>query len=120
MSKIRLWTVSAGLAFALLGCGGAPKPEARLSSDEGAIRGAEEAGAGRVPEATLHMKLAQEQRQQAIDAMKNGDNHRAALLLARSEADAELALALAHQSSATADAQQAREADGALHQKAGQ
>jgi hypothetical protein len=116
MSKTNVWSFAAALAL-VAGCGGAPKPEARLSSDEGAIRGAQEAGAGGVPEAALHVKLAQEERQQAMSLIDHGDNHRAAMMLARSEADAELALALARQAAATADADKAREADESLKSK---
>jgi hypothetical protein len=115
MPKTKLWTVATALAL-VAGCGGVPKPEARLSSDEGAIRGAQEAGASAVPEAALHVKLAQEERQQAM-AQIDHDNHRAAMLLARSEADAELALALARQAAATSDADKAREADESLKTK---
>jgi hypothetical protein len=92
------------LAVLPLGCGGSPKPEGRVASSQGAIRGAAEAGAEGVPRATLHMKLAQEQREQALELMKIGENHRAELLLARAEADAELALALAREATAKADA----------------
>ncbi|HEX4449599.1 MAG TPA: hypothetical protein VH143_01960 [Kofleriaceae bacterium] len=116
MSKTNLSTFATALAL-VVGCGGVPKPEARISSDEGAIRGAQEAGANAVPEAALHVKLAQEERQQAMSQIEHGDNHRAAMLLARSEADAELALALARQAAATSDADKAREADESLKTK---
>jgi hypothetical protein len=92
-----------------LGCGGAPKPEAHIVSSQGAIRGASEAGAEGVPQATLHLKLAQEQRDQALELVKNGENHRAELLLERAEADAELALALAREARAKADAEKTDE-----------
>jgi len=78
-----------------------------MSSSEGAIRGAKEAGAESVPQATLHLKLAQEQRDKALELIKNGDNHRAEMLLARAEADAELAVALSHEATAKAEAQKA-------------
>ena len=91
-------------ALVASGCGGAPKPEARIASSQGAIRGASEAGADGVPQATLHLKLAQEQRDQALELIRSGENHRADMLLARAEADAELALALARAASAKADA----------------
>jgi hypothetical protein len=119
MLKIRSWSLAAVAALAM-GCASAPKPEARIASSEGAIRGAEEAGANQVPEATLHVKLAQEQRQQALELIKDGDNHRAEFVLARSEADAELAVALAREATAKAQAEQAQEAVDALKRKAGQ
>jgi hypothetical protein len=115
MKHFRLLTV-----VMLLGaCGGAPKPEARMASSEGAIRGAQEAGAASVPQATLHLKLAQEQRDQALQLVKNGDNHRADMLLARAEADAELAVALARAANAKAEADRASEMVEELKQKRG-
>ena len=118
MLEVRTCLFAAILAIAALGCGGAPKPDAQIASSEGAIRGAEEAGASSVPEATLHVKLAQEERQQALAIIKDGgDNHRAAMILARSEADAELAVALARAAAAKADAAKAQESVDALKQK---
>jgi hypothetical protein len=84
-----------------------PKPEAQMASSEGAIRGATEAGADNVPQAQLHLKLAEEQRQAALAMIKDGDNGRARYVLARSEADAELAIALARQAAAEKDAAEA-------------
>jgi 5'-3' exonuclease len=109
MSKPRFRPFAAALVVAALGCGGAPKPEARIASSQGAIRGAEEAGAQTVPRATLHLKLAEEQRAKALELVKNDDNHRAELMLARAEADAELALALAREASAAAEAEKVDE-----------
>lgn len=110
MTKLR------SLAFAVLasaiavGCGAhTPKPEARIVSTEGAIRGAAEAGATDVPKGALHLRLAQEQRSAAMTAMANGDNRRAALLLARAEADAEVAIALARQAAAEKEHARANE-----------
>jgi hypothetical protein len=89
-----------------------------LASSEGAIRGAREAGADNVPQATLYLKLAEEQRAKALDLVKDGENHRAAYMLARAEADAELAVALARASSAQADAAKANESVNELKEKA--
>jgi len=114
------WSLISGIAVAALGCGGAPKPVAQLSSSEGAIRGAQEAGAAEVPDATLHVKLAEEQREDALKLIKDGDNHRASMMLARAEADAELAIALARSANAVAEAQKAADAVEALKQKAAQ
>jgi len=96
-------------AVLLAACGGTPKPEARMASSEGAIRGAQEAGAGTVPQATLYLTLAQEEREKALQLVKDDDNHRAAMMLARSEADAELAVALARAAHATHEAREATE-----------
>jgi len=118
MSKLSIWSLAFVLVVAALGCGGAPKPEARIASSQGAIRGAEEAGARGVPQATLHLKLAEEQRGQALEQVKKGDNHRADLLLARAEADAELALALSREATAKAEAQKAADEAEALQRRA--
>ncbi len=115
MSPFR--SLSFATIVALTACAGAPKPEARMASSEGAIRGAEESGADQVPQATLHLKLAQEQRQQALQLIKDGDNHRASQLLARAEADADLAVALAHEHAAQVGATQARETVETLKNK---
>jgi hypothetical protein len=80
-----------------------------MASSEGAIRGAQEAGAQNVPAATLYLKLAQEEREQALALVKDDKNHRAAYMLARSEADAELAVALARAATAQAEASRATE-----------
>lgn len=119
MSRTSSWSLAALAAFAL-GCGGAPKPEARLESSQGAIRGAEEAGADSVPQATLHLKLAQEQRDKANELIKQGEMHRADMLLARAEADAELALALAREATAKAEAEKAVDEVRRLKKRAGQ
>jgi hypothetical protein len=100
---------AAAAAALTAACGGAPKPEAQMASSEGAIRGANEAGARNVPQATLYMRLAEEQRQHALALMKDGENERARYLLARSEADAELAIALSRQARAEQEAGKANE-----------
>ncbi len=108
------------IAVLAVACAGAPRPEARIASSEGAIRGAQEAGAAKVPQATLELTLAQEQRQHALELVKDGDNHRAEMVLARAEADAELAVALAHAATAKADADQAAQSVEDLQKKAAQ
>lgn len=120
MSKIFVCSMTALVTLLAVGCGGFPKPEARLASSEGAIRGAEEAGAQKVPQATLHLKLAQEERAQALKLIENGDNERAEFTLARSEADAELAVALARESTAEAEAKKTLEEVQELKKKAAQ
>lgn len=120
MSRFSSWSLIPVMAVTALGCGSSPKPVAQLSSSEGAIRGAQEAGAAEVPDATLHVKLAQEQREDALKLLNAGDNHRASMMLARAEADAELAIALARSANAAADAQKAADTVEALQRKAAQ
>jgi len=118
MTRLRIGFLAAVIAAPLAACGGAPKPEARMASSEGAIRGAQEAGASNVPQATLYLQLAQEERDQAVQLVKDEKNHRAEMMLARSEADAELAVALARAAHATHEAQEATEQIRDLKEKA--
>jgi hypothetical protein len=97
--------VALAALVALVGCGGAPPPTEKLAASEAAIRGASEVGAEKVPQAALHLKLAQEQIAAAKALIADEENERAELVLMRAQADAELALALARESSAQADAQ---------------
>ena len=56
---------------------------------------AEEAGAKENPDASLHLKLANDQYDRATKMMKEGDGDRAKRMLDRASVDAELALELA-------------------------
>jgi hypothetical protein len=87
-----------------VGCGGAPVPAERLASAEAATRGAAEVGGERVPQAALHLKMARDQIAQAKGFIELGDQDRAAMLLVRAEVDAELALSLARENAARAEA----------------
>jgi Domain of unknown function (DUF4398) len=91
-----------------LGCGGAAVPAEKLTDAEASIRAAQEVGGNSVPQAELHLKLAQEQVATARKLSADGENERAAQVLLRAKADAELALALARD----AQAQQSLEAAG--------
>lgn len=95
------------LGGTLAGCASAPPPVEKMQASQAAIRAAEELGATRVPQAALHLQLAKEQSEAAKQALEQSDKPRAEGLLMRAEADAELALALARESNARADAQQA-------------
>ena len=109
MTRSRSGVLGALVAALLFACATAPRPEARMASSEGAIRGAQEAGAQNVPAATLYLQLAEEEREKAIALVKDDKNHRAEYMLARSEADAELAVALARAARAEAEATKASE-----------
>ena len=89
---------------ALTCCAGTPMPAERLASAESAARGATEVGAEGTPQAALHLKMARDQIAQARGMIKQGDNDRADMVLARAEADAELSLALAKETTARAEA----------------
>ena len=101
--------VGAAIAFAA-GCGGSyPAPTQPLADAEAADRSAQELGASAVPAAQLHLKLAQEQTNNARQLMKDGENKRAETMLLRAKADAELALSLAKEEKAKSGVTQAAE-----------
>jgi len=103
--KLIPWTVGS-IAVGLVACASTPAPHERAASSEASIRAANEVGAAQVPQAALHLKLAQEQLEKAKAQMKNGDNNDAAYTLLRAQADAELALSLARENKTRTDAQQ--------------
>ncbi|MFY0571487.1 DUF4398 domain-containing protein [Archangium lansingense] len=97
--------VSAGLLLGLAGCAGAQKvPTEQLVDSQVSIRQAEEAGAEAVPDAAQHLQWAREQTSEARKLLERNERDKAALFLKRAEADAELALALAHEAPARAEA----------------
>jgi hypothetical protein len=99
----------------VVGCGSSlPPPSDRLATAEAASRSARELGADKEPNAALHLKLAQEQIDQAKKLMTEGDNKRADLVLQRAGSDAELAVMLAKEHNASAEAQKAKEKVNAM------
>ncbi len=107
MQRILLlsFTVLAGF-----GCATAPLAPEKLASSQAAIRSANEVGAGELPQAELHVRLAQEQLAQAKQLQKEGEDERAELFLQRSAADAELAIILAREAAAKEEAAKAKAA----------
>jgi len=98
-------TVATLLAF---GCAGTyPPPTQQMADVQAANRSANEVGAQSNPKAQLHLKLAEEQMKQAKTAMDNDDNKVAESLLMRAKADAELAIALTREETATTGAEKA-------------
>jgi hypothetical protein len=75
---------------------------------------------GRVPPAALHLQLAKEQEEQAKKLLSKGDKKRAEVMLIRSQADAEVALAMAREAPARAEAQRALDRVKQLEQSAQQ
>jgi hypothetical protein len=93
--------------FLAAGCASYPPPSDHLASAIAAARGAQEAGAPRVPRAALYLKLSEEQIAQAREMVERGDNQRADYMTLRAYNDAELALALARADAARKRADQA-------------
>ena len=101
-----------GPAIALVSvaaCASYPAPTERLANALASIRGAQEVGASGSPQAALHLKLAQEQATQAKALMDDGKNERAEYVAQRAQVDAELALAMAREAQAGAQAQNVAE-----------
>jgi hypothetical protein len=96
-------------AVGLAGCASYPAPTDKLANTTASVRAAEEVGATKSPQAALHLKLAQEQLDQAKALIKDGDNRRAEFVLMRADADASLAAALARETSMRAEAEKAKE-----------
>jgi hypothetical protein len=94
-------------AAAVAACASTPAPTQRMVDAQASLRGAEEVGAGREPQAQLHARLAEENIQRAKVLMQNGDNKRAEYVLVRAKADADLALANARDRQAKVEADRA-------------
>lgn len=101
-------------------CASAPVPAERLASAEAAQRSAVEVGAEKTPQAALHLKMANDQIAEARALIKDGNNERAAMVLARAQSDAELSLALAREADARAKATAAIAEAQSLRGSAGQ
>ena len=91
----------------MYGCASTPPPTDRMASAVAATRSATELGATSVPQAELHVKLAEEQTAKARNLIAQGDNEHADLVLRRAQADAELAVALAREDATRRQAEQA-------------
>jgi hypothetical protein len=87
------------------GCASAPL---RTEASTSGIRAAEEVGAAKVPQASLHLQLAKEELELA-KGLAAKDEKKAASMLLRAEADAELAVALSRGDAEKSEAQAAVE-----------
>ena len=94
------------IAITAWGCTSAPL---RTESSTSGIRAAEEAGAANVPQASLHLQLAKEELELARGLAAKDEKEKAASMLLRAEADAELAVALSHGDAEKSEAQAAVE-----------
>ena len=91
------------------GCATAPPVDERTIATSAAIRAAGEVGAARVPRAALHLQLAREELGKAAALSANNEKNRAASLLLRAEADAELAVVLSREDAERSEAASAVE-----------
>ncbi|HZU84979.1 MAG TPA: DUF4398 domain-containing protein [Polyangiaceae bacterium] len=105
---MRIATISL-LTAALAACGATlPPPNTEWAEANNDVGKAEAGGAPDVPEAKLHLALAQEDLQKSKELI-NQDNRRAASLVAVARAEAQLALSIARAQKAQAAARQAQD-----------
>lgn len=98
-----------GVALAATACASFPPPTETVAKSQASVRGAEELGADRVPQASLQLQLAHEEIAKAKKLMADGENERAHYMALRATQDAELAIALTRESKARGEAQQAEQ-----------
>jgi hypothetical protein len=97
------------LPLLLAACGSSfPPPNDAWSAAQSDVGAAQAGGAPSVPEAKLHLELAQEDLTKAKGLISAEQNQRATTLTALATAEAQLALSLARASQAAADAAQAQ------------
>jgi hypothetical protein len=96
-----------------------PEPKQPMADAESASRSAREVGAEDQPAAKLKVTLADEQIAEAKARIADDDNERATYLVVRARADAELALALAHEQKALDAKQKAIEESKTTQQTQG-
>ena len=101
------------IALTIGACGGAA-PVVEMSRAERAISAAEEVGAEEQPASTIYLVLARQAYAKAQERLDVGDREGARRLLLRAEADAELALTVARESSVRDAAERTLEEASAL------
>jgi len=98
-----------GAIVLCIGCGASiPPPNDQWAAAQTDIGRAEAGGAPNVPDAKLHLQLAQEDLQKSKQLMGD-DNKRATTLSALASAEAQLALSLAKQAAAQGGARKAQD-----------
>jgi hypothetical protein len=104
------WKLGSAVAFALAAacCAGSDAP-LHSESSTSAIRAAEAVGADQVPQAALHLQLANEELNAAHKLAADGKKDEANSLLRRAEADAELAVLLSNEKVEQTEAARAME-----------
>ncbi len=103
---IMLFAVAVAATGIVAGCANVPL---RTEASTSGIRAAEEAGAAKVPKASLHLQLAKEELESAKMLAAKGEKEKADSMLMRSEADAELAVVLSHEDAERTEAMAAVE-----------
>lgn len=109
MRHLNMSMLAGSVLFAVViaGCGSSPAVNNEASTS--AIRAAEEAGASKVPSASLYLQLAKEELENARGLAAKGEKEQAESLLLRAQADGELAVALSRGEADKTEATQAVE-----------
>jgi len=102
-----LTRTSALLVLLSTACASQQLPQQQLVDTNAAIDSAQEIDKGETPSVELHIKFARDQLTLAKKFIKDGDDEKAARMLDRAQADAELALAQARTEQSRHDATQA-------------
>ena len=109
MRHVTIARLAGSVLFAAVIAGCASSPAINKEASTSAIRAAEEAGATKVPSASLYLQLAKEELENAKGLAAKGDKDQAESMLSRAEADAELAVALSRGDADKTEATQAIE-----------
>jgi hypothetical protein len=107
ISKTAIMVFAMAAATTAIAVGCASTPPLRTEASSSGIRAAEEVGAAKVPQASLHLQLAKEELENAKKLAANDEKEKAVSMLSRAEVDAELAVALSREDAERADAQAA-------------
>jgi len=108
ISRIRIMVLAVAVVATAIVAGCASEP-LRTEVSTAGIRAAEEVGAAKVPQASFHLQLAREELELAKGLAAKGEKKKAASMLLRAEADAELAVALSHGDAEKSEARSAVE-----------
>ena len=109
VSKIGIMVFAVAVVATAIVAGCANAPPLRTEASTSGIRAAEEAGAAKVPQASLHLRLAKEELELAKGLAAKDAKEEAASMLLRAEADAELAIALSQGDAEKSESQAAME-----------
>ena len=109
MKLMNMAMLAGSILFAALIAGCATTAPLNKEGPTSAIRAAEEVGATNVPTASLYLQLAKEELENAKGLAEKGNKEEAESMLTRSQADAELAVALSHSDTDKKEAVQALE-----------
>jgi hypothetical protein len=107
VSKIGIMVFAVAAVATAIVAGCAANVPLRTEASTSGIRAAEEAGAAKVPQASLHLQLAKEELELAKGLAAKGEKEQAASMLLRAEADAELAVVLSREDAEKSEAQAA-------------